>query len=163
MALPIDPWLAGAVGLLVLGVVGSVVPLLPGMALSVVAVVLYWWHTGYGEPGVLFVAATVGLGLAAILLDLFAGAISARAGGASRLGTAAAALASLVLFLFLGPLGIVVGVALAVFGVEFYRTRQVEDSARAALYATAGLMASAAVQFALTLSVLVAFLLAVAF
>lgn len=163
MALPVDPWLAVAVALLILGVVGSVVPLLPGMVLSVAGVVLYWWSTGYGEPGTLFVGVTIVVGLVAILVDVFAGAISARAGGASRLATAAAAFASLVLFLFLGPLGIVVGVALAVFGVEFYRTRQVEGSARAALYATAGLLASTAVQFGLTLSILVAFLLAIAF
>ena len=161
MAALSDPWFLGAVALLVLGVVGSVVPALPGMALSVVAVVGYWWHTGYAAPGTAFVAAVVIIGVLAVVLDAFAGALSARAGGASRLATAAAAVAGLVLFAFLGPLGIVVGVALAVFGVELYRGRTARAGARAAAFATAGMLASAAVQLLLTLSVLVAFLLAV--
>ncbi|MDZ7702137.1 MAG: DUF456 domain-containing protein [Halobacteriales archaeon] len=156
-----DPWFLGAVALLVLGVVGSVVPALPGMALSVVAVVGYWWHTGYASPTSAFVAAVVVIGAAALLLDAFAGAVAARAGGASRLATVAAAAGGLVFFLFLGPLGIVVGVALAVFGVELYRGRTAREGARAAAFATAGMLASAAVQLLLTLSVLAGFLIAV--
>lgn len=161
MSVLADPWFLGAVAMLGLGVVGSLVPALPGMALSVVAVVGYWWHTGYAEPGTAFVAAVVVIGLLAVLLDAFAGAVSARAGGASRLATVAAAVAGLAFFLFLGPMGIVVGVALSVFGVELYRGRTAWEGARAAAFATAGMLASAAVQLLLTVSVLVAFLLAV--
>ena len=161
MAALSDPWFLGAVAVLVLGVVGSVVPAVPGMALSVAAVLGYWWHTGYAEPGLGFVVVTAVVGGMAVLLDAFAGALAARAGGASRLATAAAAVGGLTLFLLAGPLGIVLGVALAVFGVELYRGRSAREGARAAAFATAGMLASAAVQVLLTLSVLAAFLLAV--
>lgn len=161
MALPVDPFLAAAVALLILGVVGSVAPMIPGVLLSVVGVVLYWWSTGYASPGVVFVAVVVVIGAVAMLVDLLAGAIAARAGGASLRTTAMAALVSLLLFVFLGPVGIIVGVALTVFLVELYRTRQVGASGRASLYATAGLLASTAVQFVLTVSILLGFLLVV--
>ena len=162
MALPVEPFLAAAVVLLLVGVAGSVVPLVPGVPLSVLGVLLYWWSTGYGAPGTAFVAVVVLVGAAAVVVDVLAGAISARAGGASRATMAVAAVASLALFLVAGPLGIVVGVAVAVFGAEFYRTRQVEGSARAAGYATLGLLASTAVQFLVAASILVGFVLAVA-
>lgn len=162
MALPVDPYLAAALLLLVAGVVGSVVPLVPGVPLSVVGVLLYWWSTAYGEPGTAFVAVVLLVGAAAVAVDLFAGAISARAGGASRTTMAVAAVASLALFVVAGPLGIVVGVAVTVFGAELYRTRRVEGSARAAGYATLGLLASTAVQLLVAGSILVGFVLAVA-
>ncbi|MFW5801117.1 MAG: hypothetical protein ACOCVC_03735, partial [Spirochaeta sp.] len=39
------------------GVVGSVLPAVPGAGLSLAGVLLYWWHTGYAEPGTLLLVA----------------------------------------------------------------------------------------------------------
>lgn len=161
MALPVDVYLLAAIALLVLGVIGSVAPLIPGAALSVVGVLLYWWSTGFTAPSVLFVAVATFIGLIAVITDYFAGAISAKVGGASTLTSVIAAIVSLFLFFIVGPLGIIVGVAGTVFAVEFYRTNKVEGSLKAALYATAGLLASTAVQLIITVSILVGFLLTV--
>lgn len=161
MAFPVDVYLLAAVALMVIGVIGSVAPLLPGAFLSVVGVLLYWWSTGFTEPNTLFVAASAAIGLTAVIIDYFAGAISAKAGGASNVTVAASAVMSLFLFFLVGPLGILIGVAGTVFAVEFYRTQQMEDSVRAALYATIGLLASTAVQLIITVSILLGFLLAV--
>ena len=162
MVLPVDPFLAAAVLLLVAGVIGSVVPLVPGVPLSLLGVLLYWWSTGYGEPGTAFVAVALLVGGAAVAVDLFAGAVAARAGGASKTTMVVAAVASLLLFLVLGPLGVLAGVALTVFGVELYRTRRVDGSVRAAGFAMLGLLASAAVQCLVAASLLVGFGLALA-
>ena len=160
MALPVDPFLAVALLLLLAGVVGSVVPVAPGVPLSVAGVLVYWWSTGFGAPGSAFVAVVVVVGTATVAVDLVAGALAARAGGASRTTMAAAAAAGLLLFLVAGPLGVVVGVAATVFAVEFARTRRVEGSARAAAAATLGLLASVAVQLLIAVAILVAFVLA---
>jgi uncharacterized protein YqgC (DUF456 family) len=161
MAIPADVYLVAAIVLLVLAVIGSVVPLIPGAGLSVLGVLLYWWSTGYTDPGLLFVIATVVVGVATVLVDYFAGAISAKMGGATNMTTIIAAGIGLLLFFVAGPFGVIIGVAVTVFLVEFYRTRQVEDSMDAALYATAGLLASTAVQLVITVSILIGFLLAV--
>ncbi|WP_435079354.1 DUF456 domain-containing protein [Halococcus sp. AFM35] len=145
-----------AVGLAVLGVVGSVVPLVPGTLSSLVGIYLYWWRSGYAEPGPVLLAALTVVGLFALAADYFGGAMSARAGGASTVTTLLAAVVGIALFFVAGPLGIVLGVAGTVFAVEFYRHRDPERSLRAALYAAVGVLASTVVQLLVTVTMLVA-------
>ncbi|MDQ2055046.1 MULTISPECIES: DUF456 domain-containing protein [Halobellus] len=152
-------WLA--LGLVALGVLGAVLPLVPGGLLSVVGVLVYWWSTGYAEPSVLLVAVLVGVGLLTMLVDYFGGAIAARAGGASALTTAAAVLVGLVLLVVAGPIGFVLGLAATVFAVEFAQHADAEAGLRVALYSTVGVLASTVVQVALTGAVFVALALVV--
>lgn len=145
--------------LVVAGVVGSVLPLLPGGLLSVAGVLVYWWSTGYAEPSILLVATLVIVGLLATLVDYAGGAIAARAGGASLVTTAAAVLVGLVLLFVAGPIGFLVGLAATVFAVEFVQHADAEAGLRVALYATVGVLASTAVQVLLTGSILVVVIL----
>jgi len=157
----VDAFAVVAVLLLLAGVVGSVVPLLPGPVLSLVGVYLYWWSTGFGAPGAGVVVALTLVGLLAVVADQFAGALSARVGGASWLTTGVAAVVGLLALLVTGPVGMLLGVALTVFLLEFYRTRDVARGLETSLYATVGLLASAAVQLLLTVTMLVTFLVAI--
>ncbi|MFC7154773.1 DUF456 domain-containing protein [Halomarina halobia] len=147
-----------AFALLVLGVVGTVVPLLPGALLSLAGVYLYWWGTGYAAPGPAVLAALTLVGVAAVAVDYFGGAIAARSGGASWWTTALAATAGVLLMLVSGPFGLLVGVAGTVFVLEYGRHRDAREGAWTALYATVGVLASAVVQALLALSMLVAML-----
>lgn len=147
-----------AFALLVLGVVGSALPALPGASLSVAGLLLYWWQSGYARPGPLLLAALLLVALLALAADWFGGAASAKAGGASLRTTIAAGVVGLALLPFLGPLGVVLGVAGTVFALEFARNRDARGSARTATYATVGMLASAVVQVLLTATVLVAML-----
>ena len=150
-----------AVALLVAGVVGSVVPLLPGPLLSLVGVFCYWFQSGYTEPGLFLLAVLTLIGVLAVVAEYFSGAISARAGGASLVTTVLAAVVGVVLFFVAGPLGIVCGVVATVFAVEFYRHRDAERGVRTALYTVVGMLASTVVQFLLTLTMLVTMVLVV--
>lgn len=154
-----DLFLLIAAALLVAGVVGSVVPLVPGAALSLAGIYLYWWSSGYATPGGWTLAAFTLVGLVAIVADHFGGALAASAGGASAKTTAVAAAVGLPLFFVAGPVGLVLGVAGTVFAAEFYRTRSAGRSGRAAAFAAVGVLGSAAVQLVVTLSLLAGFLL----
>ncbi|WP_458186728.1 DUF456 domain-containing protein [Haladaptatus sp. NG-WS-4] len=150
-----------ALALLLAGVLGSVVPLLPGVPLSLLGIYAYWWGTEFSEPGLLFLVGATVVGIVAIVGDYTAGAVSARVGGGSRWTAVAAAVVGLLALVTTGPLGMLLGVALATFAVEFYRTRDAERGARTAAYAVAGLLASAVFQLVVTVSLLVGFLVAV--
>ncbi|SEL64207.1 DUF456 domain-containing protein [Haloferax larsenii] len=152
-----------AIALLVLGIVGSVLPLLPGALFSVVAVLLYWWSTGFSDPSLLGVVGLLLVGLVALAADYGAGFVAARVGGASNRTSLLAAVVGFVLMFVLGPLGIFVGVAGTVFVVEYLEHEDAEQSGLRALYATVGVLASSAVQVFLTFSMLVGFVLAVVF
>jgi hypothetical protein len=152
-----------ALALLVLGVVGSAVPTLPGAVLSVAGVLLYWWSTGFTDPSLVVLAGLLAVGLFTVAVDWFGGAMAARVGGASLTTTALASVVGLVLLFVAGPVGVLVGVAGTVFALEFYRNRDVGTSGRSALYATVGILGSAVVQVLLTGSMLVAFVFVLVF
>ncbi|MFC5973373.1 DUF456 family protein [Halomarina salina] len=147
-----------ALGLLVLAVVGAVAPLIPGALLSFAGILLYWYSTGYASPStyVVVVLSLVALGTAAV--DYFGGALAAKAGGASTLSTLVASVVGIVLLFLTGPVGLILGVTVSVFVVEYWRNRDARQSARATLYAAIGILASTVVQVLTTLSLLVAML-----
>jgi uncharacterized protein YqgC (DUF456 family) len=153
-----DPLFLVAVALLLAGVVGSVVPVVPGAGLSLVGIYLYWWSSSYAVPGLAVLAAFTLVGAAAIVADQFGGALAAGAGGASMKTTALASVISIPLLFVAGPVGLVLGIAGTVFAAEFYRTQSAGRGARAAAFAAVGVLGSAVVQLVVTLSLLVGFL-----
>lgn len=142
--------------LLVVGVAGSVVPGVPAGLTSVAGVLVYWWGTGYAEPGTLVLVALVGVGLLVTAADWLAGVVAARVGGASASTSILAGLVGLALLIPTGPAGMVLGSAATVFVVEFWRNRDAAASATAAGAYVVGFFASTVVQALLTLSILVA-------
>lgn len=152
------PWIPLA--LLALGVVGSLVPLVPGPLLSLSGVGYHWWQTG--EPGALLLSVLLALGLLALAVDYLGGAMAARAGGASLRTTVAASVAGVVLALLFGPLGLVLGVGGTVLALEVRRHRDLDAGLKTALVTVAGALAAGVVQALLTGTMLVAFLLVVA-
>ncbi|MFB6216229.1 MAG: DUF456 domain-containing protein [Candidatus Aenigmatarchaeota archaeon] len=158
-----DWFLLLAIILLLAGIIGSFTPLVPAALLSISGILLYWWSTSYTEPGILVITLSLISGTIALLVDWFAGAISAKAGGASSQTTRIAAIAGILLFFIAGPLGIVIGTGLTVFLLEMIETEDHRDSLESAAYAVAGLLASSLMQFLLTVSILVFFLLGILF
>lgn len=150
-----------AIALMVLAVIGSIVPMIPGALLSITGILVYWWSTGYARPGTLFLASFIIVGLVAVLTDYFAGSIAAKVGGASTKTSIVAGMVGFLMFFTpLGPLGILVGVGGTVLIREYLRTGDAESSAKAAIYSTIGVLGSTAVQLVVTLSLLVAFIVA---
>jgi len=140
--------------LLVAGVVGSLVPQVPGALLSLAGVFTYWYGTG--EPGTALLVALTLAGLVTWVIDFGGGVIAARAGGASNTTALLAGVVALVLFFLTGPLGVILGVAATVFAVEFYRQQDARQGLKAALVTTAGMLASSVAQALLTGSILLA-------
>ena len=153
----VDVVLLVALALLIAGVVGSIVPAMPGALLSLAGVYLFWWSSGFVSPGPALLVALTLVGLLTVAVDYLGGAIAARAGGASMKTTALAAVVGFVLFFVAGPIGILVGIAATVFLAEYYRSQDARASGQAALFATVGVLASTAMQVLLTLTMLVAF------
>ncbi len=159
--MPVDLVLVVAVTLLVAGVAGAVLPLVPGPALSVAGVLLYWWHTGYAVPSASVVAALVAVGVAATAVEVGAEFVGARAGGASTLASVLGVAVGLALLFVVGPVGMLLGIAGTIVVVEVYRGASLRTGLRAAALAVAAGLASGVVQTVLAGTMLVVFLLAV--
>ncbi|WP_181685904.1 DUF456 domain-containing protein [Halorhabdus salina] len=158
----ITVFLVVAMALLVGGVVGSFVPMVPAGLLSIGGIAVYWWSTGYVTPGLIVFVGFIAVGLLVVAVDYVAGAVAAKAGGASTLSSLAGAVVGFLLFFVLGPVGIVLGITATVFALELYRGNARSESLKAAVYALVGALGSSVMQFVLTLSMLVAFGLVVA-
>ncbi len=152
-----------AILLMTAGIIGSLIPLIPGALFSIAGILVYWWSTGYTSPGTTFLTIFLIAGVFTILVDYFAGAIAAKAGGASNKNSILAGIAGLILLIILGPIGIIVGIGLTVFLLEFWRKGKTKPSLKAGIYATIGTLSSTLIQLLITLSLLVAFILALIF
>jgi len=153
VTVPADPLVWVAFALLVGGVVGSVTPIVPAGLLSLAGVGTYWWATG--EPGPLLLSGLVLLALLALAADWFAGAVAAKAGGASTLTTVVATVLGIAGLAVAGPVGFLLVTGGTVFALELGRGGGLAHSARAAGVTLLGMFASGAFQAALTAGVLV--------
>ncbi len=150
-----------AIAVLLGAILGAAVPMVPSGLLSLAGLGLYWWGAGFAELSAFTFFVLALIGLVTMLVEFFGGSIAAKAGGASWLTSAAAAVVGIVLMLVTGPLGLLVGLFGTVFVLEFVREGELEGSARSAVYTTVGTLASTAVQVLLTASILFGFVVGV--
>jgi uncharacterized protein YqgC (DUF456 family) len=140
------------------GIVGSIVPMMPGALFSLIGVGVYFFMTE--DPSLLFTVFAALTGTFALATDWFAGSIAAKYGGASNKTSLMAGVAGIFGFIFLGgPIGLALAVAATVFIREYMIHGDSRKGAKAAVYATIGVLGSAIVQTLLTASILIAFIL----
>jgi uncharacterized protein YqgC (DUF456 family) len=133
---------------LLLGVAGVVLPVLPGSLLLFGGAVLVAWAGGFtlvGWPTL----TVVGL-LAAVIwaVDWVAAALGARATGASRWAVVGASLGLLV-GMFLGPAGLILGPAVGAVALEYWQDPDFEKALRAGAGTFVGFLLGSVVKVAL--------------
>jgi len=153
----IDYFLVLAVVLMIAGVLGSIIPALPGPVFSIIGALIYWWSTDYTTPGPIILTIIILTGLLAIILDLVASYYGADKSGASHKTALAAAISSSLLFLVTGPLGILIGTAGTVLIRELMLGKEFDEALKTATTTTLALLGSAAAKVGLTLLMLALF------
>jgi hypothetical protein len=130
------------------GVAGLVLPALPGSALLVVGAVLVAWAEDFTRVGFGTLAAVVVLGVVIWLVDLLAGVLGAKAFGASRWAIVGSTI-GLVVGLFLGLPGIILGPVVGAVAFEYARNPDFGRAAKAGVGAFVGFVLGSAVKIAL--------------
>ena len=151
-------WVDVLVAVLVLaGLLGTVLPGLPGTPLVFAAALVHALAHGFDPIGpwrLLALAALAGLAWA---LDYAAAALGAKRFGGSRWAMAGAVLGALVGLLF-GLPGLLAGPLLGALAAEYAYTRQLDRSARAALGTVIGLLLGAVAKMGVALVMVALFL-----
>ncbi|MFY8121081.1 MAG: DUF456 domain-containing protein, partial [Burkholderiaceae bacterium] len=128
-----------AVLMMIVGVVGTVLPALPGVMLVYGGIVLAAYAEGFTRISGLTVAVLGALALVAFVIDYVASAAAAKKAGASKLGLAGAALGT-VLGIFTGFIGLLfmplVGAAIG----EYLAQRDALKAGRIGLATWVGLL-----------------------
>ena len=153
-------WFALAALLVVLGIVGLLLPVLPGTPLLLAGLVLAAWTEGFAHVGWGTLALLGAIAFLGYFIDFAAGAFGAKRFGASRAGIAGAAVGALV-GLFFGLPGVLLGPFVgAVAGELLVARRNPEAAERAGVGAALGLAFGAAAKLALAFTMLGIFALA---
>jgi uncharacterized protein YqgC (DUF456 family) len=127
------------VGLLMAaGLVGSVVPFLPGPPLIFAGALVYAFATGWAPIGIGRLAILGGLGLVAYVLSHVATALGAKRFGGSWWAVAGALVGAMI-GVFAGPLGLLFGPVIGAVAGEFLHRGDLEASTRSGLGALVGL------------------------
>ncbi|MGH8443884.1 MAG: DUF456 domain-containing protein [Solimonas sp.] len=156
--LPILSWVA-AVALIVAGLVGTILPILPGAPLVFFGLWLIALTDGYrhvGWPTLTLLGAIVVL---TVVIDFVASALGARKVGASRQAITGALLGSII-GIFFGLPGLLLGPFVGAVIGELMAQSKVEHAARVGIATWLGLLAGSIAKLALCLTMLLVFLFA---
>ncbi len=143
--------------LMLAGLVGAVVPVIPGPLLVFAGALLYAWHGDFliitwGTLGVLAALTAVSQ-----VLDYAASIIGARAFGASRWGMVGACLGALAGFLLANIPGAIAGLFLGAFICELFRGRDMRTSAKVGFGTLLGFLAGTAGKIFITVVMIAIF------
>lgn len=148
--------------LLAAGVAGIVLPALPGAVFLVAGAVLVGWAEGFTRVSGWTVAACAVLGGVIWATDFVAGLLGARAFGASRWAVIGAGIGLLV-GLFFGLPGIVLGPAVGAIALEYARDPNFERALKAGFGAFLGFVLGTAVKVSLAFALVGIVVLALVF
>jgi hypothetical protein len=151
-------WIA-AVGLVVVGIAGTVLPGLPGAVLVLAGLALAAWIDGFARVGLGTLVVLAALTAATYALDVVATAAGARRFGTSWWGVLGAVVGTLGGLVF-GLPGLLVGPFLGAFAAELIARRDVGQAGRAGVGAWLGLLLGTAARLGLVLAMVGIFVVA---
>lgn len=142
-----------AVGLVLVGVVGIVLPGLPGAILVLAGLALAAWIDGFARVGLGTLAVLAALTVLTYVLDFVATAVGARRFGTSWWGVVGALLGTIA-GLFFGLPGLLVGPFAGAFVAELIARRDVRQAGRAGVGAWLGLLLGTAARLGVVLAMI---------
>lgn len=154
----VTDWTVFALAVIVMlaGILGTVVPFLPGLPMIWAAMLIYGIIEGFASIDAVFLVVTLAVVIATEVADYFARAWGARRFGASKAG-AVGAVAGSIIGLFFLPLGLILGPFLGVFIAELMAGRSTTESIRAGWGGLIGTLGSMAVKLVVAITMTIVF------
>ena len=139
--------------LVVVGIIGTVLPALPGLPLVFAGMLLAAWAGGFEQIGVAMLSVLGVLTLVSILVDFWATALGAKRVGASGKAIAGAIIGTFV-GLFFGPVGLFAGPFLGALAGELLHGRDVGQATRVGFGTWLGIVFGIVLKLALAFAML---------
>ena len=152
-----EPALILALVLMAVGLVGTVVPSLPGIILVFGGTLVYALATNFQRVGIGDLALFGALTLLALALGFVAHALGARAFGATRWGILGAVVGLFVGVLVAGPLGLLLGPLLGAIALEVASGRPLRQAWRSGVGALLGFLLGTLAELTLALVIVISF------
>jgi hypothetical protein len=143
--------------LFLIGLAGTVVPILPGTPLIFAGALVYAFATDFTPIGAGRLVLLGALAALAYLLHYVAGALGAKKYGGSGWAVAGAVLGAIV-GIFFGPIGLVLGPIAGAVGGELMKTGDLPGSLRSGFGTLVGMLAGVVANLALAIVMIALFL-----
>ena len=150
-------------GLILIGLLGTVLPVLPGIPLAFMGMLLAAWAGGFEKISILTIVVLGLLTAASVAVDFFASLIGAKRAGASKLAMLGGALGGLIGFLVLNIVGLIIGPFIGVVAVEMFRGKSAREAGKIGLGTWIGMAVGVALKVGLAFAMLGIFLFALWF
>lgn len=128
-----------AILFMIAGLLGVILPFLPGVALAWFGLCLYAIATGFETISLTIVLVFLGLTIIVLSLDFLAPLIGAKKYKASKLGVLCAFIGSVIGIITMGPLGIILGPVIGAFIGELIAKKERKQAFNSALGVVVGL------------------------
>ncbi|MGI6513499.1 MAG: DUF456 domain-containing protein [Syntrophomonadaceae bacterium] len=149
-----------AIVVMVIGIAGSFLPVLPGIPIIFLAILVYGWYEGFNVISVHYIAIIGALALLSVLIDYIAGIWGAQKAGSSKVGMLGAGL-GIIVGIFFGPIGILVGPWVGALIGEYLFLRDLNRAITVASGSVIGIFAGIAFKVLLGTGMLISFLVVV--
>ena len=143
----------------IIGIIGVILPALPGIVLNYIALILLYIAKGEVEYNLRMLIVFGMLTLSVTLLDYILPLLGARKYGASRMGVWGAVIGMLVGILFFPPFGIIFGLLIGAFLGELIAGKEQSQAFRAGFATFLGSLTSMVVKLLLAIVMTVYFLI----
>ncbi|PXF58975.1 MAG: DUF456 domain-containing protein [Deltaproteobacteria bacterium] len=145
--------------LVFVGLIGLILPILPGPALIFAGLVLAAWAEDFAHVGSMTIAILAVLAILAHAIDFIAGAFGAKKFGASRWASFGA-LIGVVVGVFFGFIGVLIGPFIGAFLGEFMAKYHIHSATRAGIGSWLGVILGTAAKVTLGFVMIVIFIVA---
>ena len=151
-------WVIVTLLIMVVGLVGTVMPVIPGILLIYAGYLLYGFATGWQAYGLAAIVWWSVVAALILLLDFYAGAIGAKRYGASRSGTWGSLIVGLIGTLAAGFPGLILGPFVGAALGELVRGRSYREALRSGWGTFMGFLFGSVVKIALGVAMIGTFI-----
>lgn len=149
------------VALFVVGLVGIVIPFLPGIGLVFAGVLVYGLATSFAEISVTTVVILGVITVVAWLSNYYGSAIGVKTAGGSRASMIGTVVGGL-LGVWAGPIGLLLGIFLGAYAGAVYEGKSLQVAGKVAVASLRGLLGATLMQVAVGVAIIVTFFIAIA-
>lgn len=150
-----------AIILMLVGVAGTILPVLPGVLLVFLAAAAYGWYEGFHVISAYYLIILAGLTLLSVLVHYLSAVWGSRRYGSSKYGSWGAIIGLLVGMFILPPLGIFIGAFVGALVGEYITRNDWDQSLRAGIGTIVGLFSGMLFNLLLALGMFISFLIVV--
>ncbi len=144
---------------IMVGIAGTFVPIIPGVPLVFIAIAAYGWHEGFQTISPRYLVIIAGVTVLSLFVDYLATYMGAKYFGSSKKGLYGAVLGSFVGLFIFPPLGLLLGPWIGAIVGEFLQGNDWNKAMRSGAGAVIGLFSGIAFKVMLATIMLVSFLI----